>query len=141
MATGCLIKEVVLLSVIEPLSIDTIAALVEHGGNLLARAEQDSIASAQNYLSEVQTELKKEGIKSETVVVAGRAANEILNFEKSNHMDLIIISSHGRSGVSRWAWSSVADKVINHSTLRPCWSTGFLFHIKKGVTDVRSRWQ
>ncbi len=43
MATGCQVKNVVLLSVIEPLSIDTVAALAEHSSNLLARAEQDDL--------------------------------------------------------------------------------------------------
>ncbi len=32
-------------------------------------------------------------------------------------MDLIIMSTHGRSGVSRWAFGSVADKVVSHSKI------------------------
>lgn len=116
-AAGCKIIDVILLSVIEPLSIDTVAALATHGGNLLARAEQDSLATAQNYLLKVHTELKNEGINSETAVVAGRAAEEILKYEKCNHIDLIVMSTHGRSGASRWVWGSVADKVVSHSTV------------------------
>jgi nucleotide-binding universal stress UspA family protein len=53
----------------------------------------------------------------ETVVTDGRPADEILNYATDNKVDLIIMSTHGRSGVSRWFFGSVAEKVIRHATV------------------------
>ncbi len=60
--------------------------------------------------------LKKEGISTQGVVVWGRPADEILKYINENKTDLVIMSTHGRSGIPRWAFGSVADKVIRHST-------------------------
>ena len=45
----------------------------------------------------------------------GDPAEEILIYAKLKEVDLIIMSTHGRSGVSRWAYGSVADKNEQHS--------------------------
>jgi len=58
----------------------------------------------------VKTELLEEGPDQKTPEV-------ILLYARDNDIDLIIISSHGRSGISRWAFGSVADKVVSHSTV------------------------
>ena len=42
---------------------------------------------------------------------------KILEYAQNNNIDLIIISTHGRSGISRWAFGSVADKVVRTSTV------------------------
>jgi nucleotide-binding universal stress UspA family protein len=47
--------------------------------------------------------------------VKGSAAEEILKYSQDNDVDLIIMSTHGRSGVSRWAMGSVADRVVRTS--------------------------
>jgi nucleotide-binding universal stress UspA family protein len=45
----------------------------------------------------------------------GKPAEEIINYANQNKVDLIIMASHGRSGVSRWAYGSEADKVLRSS--------------------------
>ena len=45
----------------------------------------------------------------------GRAADRLVDFSEKNDIDLIVMASHGRSGVSRWAYGSVADKVFRAS--------------------------
>ncbi|HLF70599.1 MAG TPA: universal stress protein [Dehalococcoidia bacterium] len=65
------------------------------------------------YLREVGTNLRDHlGISVETSVSYGPAAACILNDADHFGADLIVISTHGRSGVSRWRLGSVADKVI-----------------------------
>jgi nucleotide-binding universal stress UspA family protein len=39
-------------------------------------------------------------------------ADTIVSYAESNHADLIVISSHGRSGIGRWLHGSVAEKVL-----------------------------
>jgi nucleotide-binding universal stress UspA family protein len=62
--------------------------------------------------------LKKENLSAETVVITAEdAAGTILDYAKDNGVDLIIMTSHGRSGLSRWLMGSVAEKVVRNSQI------------------------
>ena len=52
------------------------------------------------------------------VVTSGEPAHEIVDIAAREHIDLIVMATHGYSGVRRWALGSVADKVL-HSTTTP----------------------
>ena len=69
------------------------------------------------YLEKKAEELEPLGIKASLLVAEGNVANEILDFAEKNNIGLIIISTHGRSGISRWALGSVADKVLHCSVV------------------------
>ena len=45
-------------------------------------------------------------------VLAGPAAETIVDDAREQGMDLIVMSTHGRSGLSRWVYGSAADKVL-----------------------------
>lgn len=75
------------------------------------------IKQGQRYLSKLAEELLKKGIKAGVVVLMGEAAEQIVDFAGSEKADLIIMASHGRSGFSRWAMGSVAEKVFHGSTV------------------------
>jgi nucleotide-binding universal stress UspA family protein len=45
-------------------------------------------------------------------IVAGLAAESIIDIADSQHVDLIVMCSHGRSGFERWIFGSVAEKVL-----------------------------
>ena len=65
------------------------------------------------YLREVSADAEQHlGIKAETKVLSGVPASRILEEADRFSPDLLVISTHGRSGVSRWRFGSVADKVI-----------------------------
>ncbi len=73
--------------------------------------------SAQQYLSKVEKRLKNAGLNVSSVVLMAKAgegnpANYIVDYANDNDFDLILMSTHGRSGLSRWAFGSVADKVM-----------------------------
>ena len=51
----------------------------------------------------------------ETAAVRGSPAEEILDYAQNNQVDLIVMSTYGRYGISRWAFGSVTDKVLRHS--------------------------
>lgn len=113
-ATGCQVPTVVLLRVVEPLSLpanlpDEMA--VDAYRDASVKAEDQ----AKNYLSEMAERLKAEGIVVETDITDGPPAEEILNYAEKKGIDLIVISTHGRSGVSRWFFGSVTDKVVRQS--------------------------
>ena len=57
------------------------------------------------------------GITTVTEVIEGLPALTILERAQVQQADLIILCSHGRSGITRWAMGSVAQKVARHSTM------------------------
>jgi len=65
------------------------------------------------YLARIEKRLKKAGITVNTQVLTGKPANEILDFANSTPLNLIIMSTHGESGVVQWAYGSVVDKVLH----------------------------
>ena len=67
---------------------------------------------ADKYLDRIQRRLLKKGIKADTEVLLGKPAEAITSYAEANGVDLIIMSSHGRSGISRWASGSVAERVF-----------------------------
>ena len=58
------------------------------------------------------TEQIKKTIKVETVVRQGKAFVEIIKTAKEKNMDLIVMGSHGRTGISHMLMGSVAEKVV-----------------------------
>ncbi len=50
-------------------------------------------------------------------VITGHAAEEIVNYAKENHIDLIIMGTHGRKGIDRMLFGSVAEKVVKSSSI------------------------
>lgn len=61
----------------------------------------------------IQPEGKPVDVKGELTV--GHPAEEILHYTEENDVDLIVMASHGRSGIRRWAMGSVADKILRAS--------------------------
>lgn len=70
---------------------------------------------AQRYLSRIARELETKGLNVRTEVAIGNPAERIASFADSGAADIIVMSSHGRSGPSRWAYGSVADRVLRAS--------------------------
>jgi len=67
------------------------------------------------YIDNTVSDLNAEKVEAEAVVIYGSAADKILNYSKQNDTDLIIMATHGRSGVKRWWMGSVAEKIISQS--------------------------
>jgi nucleotide-binding universal stress UspA family protein len=69
-------------------------------------------AEAEAYVDDVVSRLQEIDLRVEKVLLEGNAAERIINFSHDRDVDLIIISSHGQSGLSRWNINSVVQKVI-----------------------------
>jgi len=111
--SGCKVPQVVLLRVIEPL---------EHSGmidsninKMYVKMLKEVEVKIEDDLAKLADSLNSEGIATQTAIARGVAANEILDYASKNNVDLIIMSTHGRSGIVRWALGSVADKVLQYS--------------------------
>lgn len=70
------------------------------------------------YLSQVKEKLVKEGISAVTTsVLVGKPADLINETAKKFGADLILIATHGHTGISKWVFGSVADRVVHYSQI------------------------
>ena len=67
---------------------------------------------ALDYLEKTAEVLKSRDATVRTKVAVGDAAGEIIKAAEEGNVDLIAMSTHGRSGISRWAFGSVTDKLL-----------------------------
>lgn len=80
--------------------------------------QEDRIrAEARDYLLEAGRSLSQSGIKLTPVVVFGKDADEIIDYAKGQGVDLIVMSTHGRSGIGRWFAGSVAERVLRGASV------------------------
>ena len=71
--------------------------------------------AAAAYLTHVAHHPDLAGIKHEQVALVGYPAEMILDAVHASRADIIILCSHGRTGLLRWALGSVAQRVIHHA--------------------------
>jgi nucleotide-binding universal stress UspA family protein len=82
-----------------------------------AEAESPAVREAGAYLAEFAGRLSKQGIPVTTVVPVLPPCDAILAEAKGHAADLIVMCSHGRSGIGRWLYGTVAEGVLMHSRL------------------------
>jgi nucleotide-binding universal stress UspA family protein len=113
---GCQVGYVVFVRVVEP---DTTSG---HGDyvispEILEEMKSARKSAAKDYLDQVIKRFQHEGTALHSEVLFGRAAESLADYTKENDIDLIVIATHGRSGVTRWVRGSVADKVLRFSSI------------------------
>jgi len=72
-------------------------------------------SEAEAYLKSVQNHLAEIDIDSEIKILEGNPAQQIIDFARNEDVELIIMSSHGSSGVSAWNINSTVQKVLLRS--------------------------
>ncbi len=81
---------------------------------MLAEAERQS----RNYLAQIQEGLRSGGLAAAATTLPGQPARALVDWLVREPEALVAMSTHGRSGIARWALGSVADKVL-HSIPNP----------------------
>lgn len=74
--------------------------------------EAKEIAEAETYLQHKYNELDNAHLFIDVVMTDGSVAEAIMQYAKEHHINLIVMSSHGRSGLSRWMYGSVTEQVL-----------------------------
>lgn len=74
-----------------------------------------NVDEAASYLNTVVSTISDTSVVVRTETVNGSPAEAIVQFAEEKGVDLIIMSSHGRTGSSRWVYGSVAEKVMHHA--------------------------
>ena len=70
---------------------------------------------AEEYLGGIHARVAAEGVYCTTAIRQGDVADEILRYVGDIERTLIVMSTHGRSGLSRWVYGSVADRVLRYA--------------------------
>lgn len=73
------------------------------------------VSAAKEYLETLCQRWSAEGVATRWEVLRGVAAAAIIEYAEVNNFDLIAMSTHGRSGLGRLVFGSVADEVIRNS--------------------------
>lgn len=93
----------------------------------LVQISDDGRREAQAYLEGVAAQLRKQGLRSRLVVALGGPADAIARAAEESAVDVIAMTTHGRGGIERAFFGSVADAVVRGSS-RPV----FLVPIREG---------
>lgn len=93
------------------------AALVAADPMLYDEMARMGIDEAQAYLNRVAASISAGTATVIARAIPGSPADAIVQYAEENGIDLIIMSSHGRTGSRRWVYGSVAEKVLHHA---PC---------------------
>ena len=86
--------------------------------DLMVNMRQDTRKAVKSYLKEHKGSLRQQGYTVHAHFVEGESpAQSILDVAEGRDIDTIVMSTHGRGGVARWVYGSVADKVLRHATI------------------------
>jgi nucleotide-binding universal stress UspA family protein len=80
------------------------------------RTALEVFSTAQAYLEKVVSRLKQDGCRTRFQVLEGDPADAIMDFADREKVDIIVMSTHGRSGLSRLLMGSVAEKVARETS-------------------------
>ena len=114
-AKGCKTKNIIFLRVVEPLPLSRMYGEYAFTPADAERLDTEHVNAAKEYLTNVISRFEFKGANIKSEVFIGKAADIIADYATENDADLITIATHGRSGVSRWLWGSVADRVLRSS--------------------------
>jgi len=78
--------------------------------------QQELAISAEKVLKELVSHQVSPEVRTRDLVTTGEAAPEILRIAHQEHVDLIVIASHGQTGWRRLVFGSVAEKVVRQAT-------------------------
>ena len=107
--------KVTLLQVIQP---DEYGVSSDMGHSMLLNQQlKYQKMLAHEYLNDICSRIKCRQLSVHTAVEIGLIAETIIDYARQHSVDLIVMATHGRSGVQRWVYGSVADKVLRGADL------------------------
>ncbi|HEY83147.1 MAG TPA: universal stress protein [Dehalococcoidia bacterium] len=109
------VESVILVRVVEPFSLTPVRGDPEFTEEQVEEIDARSTAVARDYLDRLASRLDYGRVNIKTEVLSGKAAETLADYAAKHGVDLIIMATHGRSGISRWVLGSVADRLLRSS--------------------------
>jgi nucleotide-binding universal stress UspA family protein len=116
--------EIILINVARPPSSSTVKSEAQE--HLFSESLASLKTTGEVYLHGIAERLRAEGIRVRVEQLFGQPAEEIVKYASEYHPRLIVMSAHGRSGFSRFVFSSVTENVLHRLQRTP------LFLVKPG---------
>lgn len=129
---GPLDMEVALLRVVVPAP----PLVIEGSTHAVVEDVQKLRADAEEYLAPVATALRARGVRVTTHVRVGDAVGEILAGARESEADLIAMTTHGRGGLGRLLFGSIAEAVLRQAEIPV-----FLMRQTKAQVAARAAWE
>jgi nucleotide-binding universal stress UspA family protein len=112
---GCQAATVIFINVYTPFQIPPSIEPIP-----VKQAEFDRIFAegkriAEAYISGVAKRFASGSAKVAGIVLLGPVSDTLTDYIKKNNIDLVVMATHGSSGISRWVWGSVTDRLLRGS--------------------------
>lgn len=107
--------ELVLLHVVEPVYYASPADLYGPSANIAMLMEEQR-RMAQQHLDKLAERVREKGVSARTVLASGTAHQTIVDVARKEKTDLIVMATHGRTGLSHVLLGSVAERVVRAAT-------------------------
>lgn len=107
-------SEVTVLRVAEPARLPQLSAYrdrEQYEKEFMTRMVKES----KRYLTRKKNALSRKGLKVNSVLLEGKAVEAILEYTEKKQFNLIALTTHGFSGITKWAYGSVASRMIEGS--------------------------
>ena len=101
-----------LVVVVPPLVLPFVGGEPYIPGEVYVRLDSERTKSAQKYLAKVAQAARDHGVPIQTWLEHGEPASRLLDVAGELHSALIVMTTHGRTGLARFALGSVADRVV-----------------------------
>lgn len=113
--------KLVLLKISEPPSIPSyyspeISGVSLNWGDYVQQETVRRKQGSYEYLADVSARMKEKGIEVETEVMEGKAVDVLVEYASAHPYHLIVMATHGRSGISRLVYGSVAANLLQGAT-------------------------
>lgn len=99
------------------LTVVSVADVPSHLYGLSPGVAEEMVSEAREHLAEIRQEADTRGIRAQYVVREGNPAEKLIDVVSSLEADLLIVGSHGRTGLKRLLMGSVTERVVQYS---PC---------------------
>jgi nucleotide-binding universal stress UspA family protein len=111
---GCDSPQLLFVQAVEPITIPYgIEASKFTSVEQLKTFETKNKSNAEKYLMKIVDHFTKFGVQVKAEVIFGKAAVALSDFANKNDVDLVVMATHGHSGINRWVLGSVADYLIH----------------------------
>jgi nucleotide-binding universal stress UspA family protein len=110
---GPLDMTVLLLRVLEPI----VPTVIEASRHVEVEDVEGRRRDAEEYMAPIGAALRAQGVETAWEVRRGRPAEEILAAARERGADLIAMATHGRTGLGRLLFGSVAEAVLRHASV------------------------
>ncbi len=105
------VNEIIFIRVVKPFNLPGGIRKVPESER--QNLEANEVEAARQYLIDVGKEFENPTIKVISEVLTGKPAETIAGYVRKSDVDIIIMATHGYSGVHKWVSGSVADEILH----------------------------